>query len=348
MARPNIDLFAERNPPCLLRLLCGRWGGIISLFLVSAALNAQTCSRQTRFTPFGMVVMFRNGTMLKIADYTMANVPGTSRPSFTPNRFADQDAIAVMYTRAMNLPGTTTPWGYSLVREEWNCSGWNPPILFSLDSTTASQGNAAILHVSFTNAIVLAAGLQFTLNYDPLAINSIAASPGQSAANAFKNVTCADSNPRGSFACVIAGSNLNNMADGIVANISVTTYAPGVNNQLPTTVTFSGISGQEIGVNLLATIPIQAQVSPTSTGVISPPAANLLDTTEPTNQIMQLAASCDGTNGPACDAAFSTICSQPIPPNCIVGCPPDVGFVLCNPPVIQDGNGIWRNAAPAF
>jgi hypothetical protein len=96
--------------------------------LFQFSLHAQTCGHQTRFTPFGMVVMFRNGAMLKIADYTMANVPGSSRPSFTPNAFADQDAIAIMYTRAMNLPGTTTPWGYSLVREEWNCTGnLNPP-----------------------------------------------------------------------------------------------------------------------------------------------------------------------------------------------------------------------------
>ena len=258
-------LLAERNPPCLLRLLCGRWGGTVAALMLCPLIQAQNCAKQTRFTPFGMVVMFRNGGMIKIADYTMTAVPGSSRPSFTPNRFADQDAIAIMYTRAMNLPGTTTPWGYSLVREEWTCTGWQPALTFSLDSAQApSATNLATLHLTFTNAVIVAYALQFNVVFDAAVVQSFAAATGPVATNAGKNVQCSLQVP-GTYKCLVTGINCNPIQDGEVVDISLTVNPAS----LPTTVSISSASGTILGTNFAGSIAIPGIVSPSSTGIIT-------------------------------------------------------------------------------
>jgi hypothetical protein len=191
--------------------------------------------------------------------------------------------MSYAYVREIDNPGQIPPSHYSApIKESQVCTGWNPPIFFSLDSTTTTLGGSATLHLSFTNAIVLTAGLQFTLNYDNTAISAISATPGPSATNAGKTVSCADSTPPGAFTCLITGIPWNNMQDGVAANINVTVAT------LPTTIRLSALSGSLMGVNLPATIAIPGQVAPSSSGVISAAVA-LLD-----------GCVCPGPDGSAC------------------------------------------------
>jgi hypothetical protein len=93
-------------------------------------LSAQDCSHQTAYTPLGSVSMFRNGLYLQSAEIVRTAVAGTAHPKFSPVAFADQDQVAILYTRAVYLPTIQplTTWSYSLVREEWTCTGnLNPP-----------------------------------------------------------------------------------------------------------------------------------------------------------------------------------------------------------------------------
>lgn len=110
--------------------------GQLPLWLLAAAAVSpgfgQTCSHQPTYTPVGAVSLFRNGALLKTMDFAVTPVSGSTRPSYSPIRFADQDAITMLYSRAAPLMLPLTPpvqyWGYLPVREEWVCTGnLNPP-----------------------------------------------------------------------------------------------------------------------------------------------------------------------------------------------------------------------------
>ena len=79
-------------------------------------------------TPVGPVLVYRNGLLqTSPGDYTAVNAQGTFRPVITPMNWSNTDTAAAVYTRAVPLSfayqgQTVSYWGYTLYRENWNCT----------------------------------------------------------------------------------------------------------------------------------------------------------------------------------------------------------------------------------
>jgi hypothetical protein len=92
------------------------------LFLIPAALAAQTCAHTLRWTPQGAVLSFRNGILIDDSEVTR------SARQIAPNRFGDQDSMAYVYIREVDTPAPH----YSAPNKETQvCTGnLNPPPRF--------------------------------------------------------------------------------------------------------------------------------------------------------------------------------------------------------------------------
>lgn len=107
-----------------------------------AQSSTPACSYTVTRTPVGAMEVYKNGSLQRqvgvptgeVGNYTAVNAPGTFRPVITPLAWSDGDKMSVVFTRAVPLSFTSNGqtvsyWGYTLWREDWNCTGQFPLLL---------------------------------------------------------------------------------------------------------------------------------------------------------------------------------------------------------------------------
>ncbi len=101
----------------------------LAIILFASSAFAQSCPHTLTRTPVGPVLLYQNGKLLNVGDYSSVTPAGKTMPTLTPLVFADQDLMSVVITRAVPLTFTTgtnqsvTYFSYALWREDWTCTG---------------------------------------------------------------------------------------------------------------------------------------------------------------------------------------------------------------------------------
>lgn len=133
--------------------------------------------------------------------------------------------------------------------------------------STTTPGGIVTLGLSLNVPSVPPAGLQWTFIYSPNDIANLSVSPGPVAAAAGKYLNCAAG--FGTYSCLLTGINLNTIASGVVAVVSVTlsplvtTTSMTISNALGATTAGTGLVITSSG----GTITVGAIIGGGSTGI---------------------------------------------------------------------------------
>jgi len=94
-------------------------------------------------------------------------------------------------------------------------------VTYTLGNGATNESGQVVLDLSISTDRMPPAGLQWELNYDPVAITQLTVAAGPVAIEAEKDVQCNAIGP-GTLRCILVGMNSNVIPDGVAAQITIT------------------------------------------------------------------------------------------------------------------------------